>query len=359
MNPRSPLLAALFTLAAGCSVSVGGGTGVKPTTDGAAGDSPAQTSRVSAESKAWFQQCSAHYDEFMAKWKPIDDEANAVIVATKDGDFYAGAAKLSGQISRTCVAAKTTGWKLGYANTDGTGLALMKALLKLQLRSKKGGIQLLDQAQFHDIVRNLPTTGDDFIDRSYFCLGVQNNGLALPAGSATPRFGGMSGVPYNTAHWLTDAELTRFNARFSALTKDANDTLTELDKQLLHTAGEVGRIKQLKKLPDGSTSVVAKRVEAPYECQHTGNYHWDGVGYNDCSYVDRAAVEIYGFTATFTEVPPGDLKVGDFVSFSGQVGGKAPSNVEMTNAKWDGHLIHSVMRAKKMVFEIPRIETCR
>lgn len=369
MRQSIPFFVAAFTFAAGCSFSVG--TGSKSSTgegepsgsgsgSGADPGEGAKVSNVSAESKAWFQECSGHYDAFMAKWKAIDDEARAVIQQTKDGEFYPGAAKLTAQITKTCVAAKATGWTLRYANNEGTGLALQVALAKLQLKGKKGGIQLFDTVQFHDMVRNLPTTGDDTFDRNAFCLMVQNNnGIALPAGSEKPRFAPMGGVPYNTVHWMTEAERTTFNEKFAALTKDANDTLVELDKQLLHTAGEVGRVKQVKKNPDGSVTVNAKRVEAPYECQHTGNYRWDGVGYNDCTYVDKAPVEIYGFTARFAEVPPGDIKAGDFIGFSGQVNGKAPSNVEMADAKWEGHFIRYVMRSKKMVFEIPRIEVCR
>ncbi len=370
MRHAIPLFVATVTLAAGCSFSVGGGS--KSTTGEAdpngsgsgsssgSGEAAPKASNVSAESKAWFKECSAHYDDFMSKWKAIDDEAKAVIDQTKDGDFYPGAAKIGAQITKTCVAAKATGWPLRYANNEGTGLALQVALAKLQLKGKKGGIQLFDTVQFHDMVKNLPTTGDAEFDRNAFCLSVQNNnGIALPAGSSEARFAPLGGIPYNTAHWMNDAELKTFNEKFAALTKDANDTLIALDKQLLHTAGEVGRVKQVKKNPDGSTTVVAKRVEAPYECQHTGNYHWDGAGYNDCSYVDKAPVEIYGFTAHFTELPPSDLKAGDFVMFQGQVNGKAPSNVEMADAKWEGHFIRSVMRAKKMVFEIPRIEVCR
>jgi hypothetical protein len=356
-------------LVAGCSFSVG--TGSKTTAgegessgSGSGSDSGGTTSapaaKVSAESKAWFKECSAHYDDFMSKWKAIDDEAKAAIDQTKDGDFYPGAAKLTAQITKTCVAAKATGWPLQYANNQGTGLALQVALAKLQLKGKKGGVQLFDTVQFHDMARNLPTTGDAEFDRNAFCLMVQNNnGIALPAGSSEARFAPMGGVPYNTAHWMTDAELKTFNDKFSALTKDANDTLIGLDKQLLHTAGEVGRVKSVKKNPDGSTTITAKRVEAPYECAHTGNYHWDGAGYNDCTYVDKAPVEIYGFTAHFSEVPPGDLKAGDFVGFQGQVNGKAPSNVEMADAKWEAHIVNYVMRAKKMVFQISRIEVCR
>ena len=103
------------------------------------------------------------------------------------------------------------------------------------------------------------------------------------------------------------------------------DALDELQRQFVQTGGEIGRIKSVKKQPDGSIVVTAKRVDTPYECQHTGVYQWDGAGFNDCTYVDKAPVEIYGFTARFTDLPPSDLKVGDSINFHGTVGGKVPS----------------------------------
>lgn len=364
-NVTIPVLVAAAALAVGCkfSVSAGGannngssGENQQDGTTSSGGDSKAAEPQVTEASKAWFKECSAHYDEFMSKWKPIDDEARKVIQETENGDFYAGAQKLTAQITKTCVSAKTTGWMLRYANNEGTGQALQQALARLQMKSKKGAVQLFDTVQFHDMVRNMPTTGDEEFDRNAFCLSVHNQGLQLPGGG---RFGAVGGVGYNVAHWMTKAELDKFNAKFSSITKAASDVLEEHDKQLLHTASEYGRIKSVKKEADGSYSIVGKRIETPYECAHTGNYHWDGAGYNDCSYVDKAPVEVYSFTAHFKDVPPSDLKVGDFLMYSGQVNGKAPSNVEMANAKWEGALIYRVMRAKKVPFEIARIEVCR
>lgn len=351
---------ALSALSAGCSF-VSGTPDAQPAREPRREEPAAEPrQQVSPESKAWFTECSAHYDAFMSKWKPIDDEAKAVIAESKDAAFYVAAPKLAGQLSKTCIAAKATGWPLqGYAYTRGTGLALMIALAKLQLRASKGAVSLFNTPEVHEMVRNLPTTGDDFIDRNYFCLMAQNQGLPLPKGSAAARFSPFEGVPYNTAHWMTPADLRRFNERFSAITKDTAATLDDLAKQFVPGGGDVGRVKQVKKLPDGATSVVAKRVEAPYECQHTGNYQWNGVAFNDCTYVDRPAVEIYGFTVKLADLPPSDVKVGDFISFSGTVGGKAPSNVEMTDAKWDAHFIWSVVRNKKPVYELPRLEPCR
>ena len=69
-------------------------------------------------------------------------------------------------------------------------------------------------------------------------------------------------------------------------------------------------------------------------------------------------MEVYGFTARFADVPPSEVKVGDFIGFSGTVGGKVPSNVEMANASWEGLFIRYVYRNKKAVLDIPRLEYC-
>lgn len=359
-------VASACALLTACSFSVS--TGSKPSgqpegTEGSgdgAGDAKNKASSytVSPESKAWFEECSRHYDAFMSTWKPIEDEAQAVITEVKDASFHVAAPKLAGQIVKTCVTGKKGAWGTqGYADRRGTGMALRIALAKVQLRTKKGAVPLFHDAEY-DMVRNLPTTGDDFLDRNAFCLMVQNNNMKLPEGSPKPYFMALGGQPANSVHWLTDAERERFNEKYKAITDDTAKTLEELGKQYVHTGGETGKVKGVKKETDGSITVTAKRVEAPYDCQHTGVYHWDGVAYNDCSYVDRAPVEIYGFTAHFADVPPSDIKVGDFVNFSGTVNGKAPSNVEMANAKWEVLGIASIFRSKKAVYDLPRITKC-
>lgn len=358
-------ICALGLLLTSCSFSIytsGSRAGGDPADTAATSDAtstPAPARAVSPESKAWFEKCSAHYDSFMSEWKPLEDEARAVIAETKDAAFYVAAPKLAGQLTKTCVTGKKGKWGTqGYADRRGTGIALRVALAKAQLRANKGAVRLFDDPAEHEMVRNLPTTGDDFVDRNAFCLMVQQNNMMLPEGSSERYFMALGGNPSNSAHWLSDAELARFNEKYKALTDDAAKTLQDLAKQFLQTGGEVGKVKQVKKQPDGSTVITAKRVETPYECQHTGVYRWDGVGYNDCSYVDRAPVEIYGFTARFTDLPPGDLKVGDFINFSGTVGGKVPSNVEMANAAWEVLLLRSVFRNKKVVYELDRVKTC-
>ena len=351
-------------LLAACSFSVSTGSKTSGTPEGS-GDTPVDATpattgyTVSPESKAWFQECSQHYDAFMSKWKPLDDEAQAVINEVKDASFHVAAPKLTGQIVKTCVTGKKLDWGThGYADKRGTGMALRIALAKIQLRTNKGAVPLFHDSEY-DMVRNLPTTGDDFIDRNAFCLMVQNNNMKLPDGSPKPYFMALSGQPANSVHWLTDAERERFNERYKAVTDETAKVLQDLAKQYVHTGGEIGKVKGVKKESDGSLTVTAKRVEVPYDCQHTGVYHWDGVAYNDCSYVDRSPVEIYGFSAHFADVPPSDIKVGDFVSFSGTVNGKAPSNVEMANAKWEVLGIAQIMRAKKAVYDLPRITDCR
>lgn len=360
----APILVTLLcALPAGCSFSVGTGSGNTPSSDPASADStdpgtPAVTA-VTPESKAWFDQCSAHYDEFMSKWKPIDDEAHAAIKEAEGATFYASAAKLTSQLVKTCVSGKELRAKsIGYADRRGTALALRIAVAKLQLRASKGSNRLFTDAMEHEMVESVPTVQDDSFDRNAFCLAVHNaNGLPLPDGT---RFAPLSGTRHNSAHWMTSAELAKFNERYSALTKETADTLSGLAKQYVHSAGEVGKIKQVKKSADGSTTVVAKRVEAPYECKHTGVYTWSGTSYNDCTYVDLPAVEIYGFTARFpvADPPPVDLKVGDYISFSGTTGGKVPNNNEKTDAKWDVNFVWSVTRNKKPIHELVRINDC-
>lgn len=365
MNLLPASVVALGLLLTSCSFSVSTGSkqggepgGSGDSTDGeTSGARPARA--VSAESKAWFEKCSAHYDSFMAEWKPLEDEAKAVIAETKDAPFNVAGPKLAGQLTRTCVAGKKGKWGTkGYADKRGSGLALRIALAKAQLRANRGAVRLFTDPMEHEMVENLPTTGDDFVDRSAFCLMVQQNNMQLPEGSSERYFMALGGQPSNSAHWLDDDELARFNERYKAISQDTVDTLKALAGQFVQTGGEVGKIKQVKKQQDGSYLVTAKRVETPYECQHTGVYHWDGVGYNDCTYVDRQAVEIYGFTAHFTDVPPSDLKAGDFISFSGTVGGKVPSNVEMSGASWEVLLLRSVYRNKKAVYDLARVETC-
>lgn len=358
---------ALSCLLSACSFSVSTGGGSKPAEDDPQSSGNGSSEKggsaasytPSAESKAWFEKCSAHYDAFMSEWKPLEDEARTVIAETKDAPFYTAAPRLAGQFKKSCVEGKKGKWGTqGYADKRGTGVALLVAIAKAQLQAKKGAVRLFSDPIEDVMVNNLPTTGDDFVDRNAFCLMVQQNNMQLPEGSPERYFMAMGGQPRNSVHWLTEAERERFNERYKALTKEAADTLQALGKQFLQTGGEVGKVKSVKKQPDGSTLITAKRVETPYECRHTGVYHWDGVQYNDCSYVDRAPVEIYGFTARFADVPPSELKVGDFIGFAGTVGGKVPSNVEMANASWEGLFLQYVYRNKKAVLDIPRLDYC-
>jgi hypothetical protein len=353
-------------LAAGltsCTVST---SSHKPAEDPGS-DSPASTGgsekpsghAVSAESKAWFEKCSAHYDSFMAEWKSVDEEARTVISETKEAPYYTAASKLTAQLTKTCVAAKQGKWKMKrMADDRGTGLALRLALAKAQARNKKGAFRLFTDAMEGDMVRNLPSTGDDFFDRNAFCLNVQMNNMSLPEGSSERYFMALDGQPHNSVHWLSDADREKFNAKYKELTDDAAETLRELAKQFVPTTGEYGRVKGVKKEADGSLVITAKRVEVPYDCQHTGNYHWDGVAFNDCSYVDRPAVEVYGFTAHLADAPPSDVKAGDFIYFAGTAGGKVPNNNEMANAKWEVLALSSIFRNKKPAFEIARVEQC-
>jgi hypothetical protein len=361
------LSALVASVVAGCSFSIGTGSGTA-SSGGSSGSSedpqgsetPKPATVVTPESKAWFEECSGHYDELMKKWKPVDDEAQALSKEAESAEsFYTVASKISGQLQKTCVQAKETGMKsAGYGDAAGTALTLRRALAKLQLRTNRvSGGNLFDNYSIDEMVNHVPTTGDDWFDRNAFCLAVHNaNGMTPPG---KERFAPLSGTRRNSAHWLTADELEKFNKTYSALTKETADTLNAIAKQYVHTDGEVGKIKSVKKLADGSTAVTAGRVESPYECKHTGVYTWNGSSYNDCTIVDLPAREIYPFSATFKDPPPVDLKAGDWISFSGTVGGKVPDNREKgNNAKWEGMFFWSVTRGKKTLYEVDRVKHC-
>jgi hypothetical protein len=311
----------------------------------------------SAESRAWFAECSKHYDEFMAQWKPIDDEAQAAIQASKDQPFAVAAAKLTSQITKTCVDAKKLDWSLRNADIHGTGISLRIALAKAQAKDHMGVVSLFG-SDVTDLVQNPPMTGDDFVDRNEFCLNVQKSNMALPPKGQNKYFEALSGQPRNSVHWLTTEELDKFNARRTAILDEQRAVMNELSKQFVPTGGETGRIKSVTKNADGSLSASLGRVESPYECRHTGTYRWDGVAFNDCTYVDLAPREIYGFSAHFTKLPPTGLKAGDTVFFQGTVNGKPPSNVETTNAKWEVLHVSSVFRGSKPAYQVSEVRSC-
>ncbi len=117
------------------------------------------------------------------------------------------------------------------------------------------------------------------------------------------------------APWMTRKEKAEFTARVNELLEKTRLALNAIiDK---HNAwneihgrtygGDYGVVKQVKVQPDGSTLAQCKAIDTPYTCAHTGNYHWNGVAYNDCDIVDLPPRETYAFSVVFKELPSAGL----------------------------------------------------
>lgn len=313
----------------------------------AAGDD--QPDRYAKES---FDKCATAFDAAYARWKPTDEKAKKAITASASDTFYAGYGKLVGQFSETCKNARLLSRDSSaedqrafevFAKVDGRGTALELGLaaVRLQIRNKVFlSTPIADGNYEHiwEVAKKLPFTGDASFDRNEYCGGGEYNA----------RLG-----------WLPKAERVAFLAKRKGLVAQQEALMKQLAEGLetvrLKARSDRGRVKAVKKLPDGSLEVSVKNLYGGSVCNHTGNYTFNGTFWSDCSYSGAVEKEIYPFSARFPagNLPPTGVNVGDVVSLTGV---RTPGTNERDaadGARYDEPYVSSIERGGKMVWDAP------
>lgn len=355
------LLAPLLLVTSACGMF---GTQTKATPEGETAQKDGQQGDYtpSAESRAWFEKCSGHYDEQMKTWKPLLDESRAAIEESKKLPFYEAVGKLSVQAQKICVdGGKLNSGGLGWHESAGVRLLVANELMeRVVARGNKVGLL---SGNFRNFVADeVPLTGDDDFDRATFCLAAQLKNLNLPGST----FGRLQSQPANAAHWMTPSELAAYNKKHEAVVAEFGKRLRAIDDlasapgddgKAYMVQGDYGKVLGVKKDGAGFSATLA-HITVPYSCQHSGNWRFNGAEWTDCDYVDASPVVSYKFSARFDELPAVGLKTGDFVMFTGLVGGKVATEAKKADARWDGSFVYRIERAKKPVYASKTLGLC-
>lgn len=371
---RSRLASLSFVLAiAGCAQlqSLTGRPAGSPTTAGGPATADTTTSTSSARApeggghdatvgddrpdryaKERFDKCAAAFDAAYARWKPTDEKAKKAISASASEPFYAGYGKLVGQFSETCKNARllsrdTTAEDQRafevFSKVDGRGTALELGLaaVRLQIRNKVFlSTPIADGNYEHiwEVAKKLPFTGDAAFDRNEYCGGGDYNARL---------------------DWLPKPERVAFLAKRKELIATQEALMKQLAEGLetvrLKARSDRGRVKAVKKLPDGTLEMSVMNLYGGAVCNHTGNYTFNGTFWSDCSYSGAVEKEIYPFSARFPagSLPPTGVNVGDVVSLTGL---RTPGNNERDaadGARYDDPYVSGVERGSKLVWDAP------
>lgn len=302
--------------------------------------------------KERFDKCATAFDAAYARWKPIDEKAKKAIAASTADTFYVGYGKLVGQFSETCKNARllsrdTTAEdqrafdSFSKVDSGGTALELALAAVRLQVLRKvflDTPIASGNYPHIWEVAKKLPLTGDAAFDRNEYCGGGEYNARL---------------------EWLPKAERVAFLAKRKGLIAAQEALMKQLAEGLetvrLKAHSDRGRVKAVKKLPDGTLEVSVKNLYGGSVCNHTGNYTFNGTFWSDCSYSGAVEKEIYPFSARLPagNLPPTGVNVGDVVSLTGL---RTPGNNERDaadGARYDEPYVSSVERGGKMVWDAP------
>lgn len=342
----------LFAASAGCKFSVGGGTsgpsnGGTSTEAGETGSSGGEAtespSAVEARQKAMerFQECSAEFDALYGAWKAQDEKTRKVISEAEGQSFLEGYPKLIAQAHENCEAAKKyrddpkLRGVMVWARTKGSAINLAVAIAKMQVKHDVTPANALDR-RLSEYLKDAEFTGDTEFDKAEYCA-----------------------KSWGSFPWLPPAERAAQTERHTkAVTANEKTINAMVDAQnaiLKDVGADRGRVKAVKKNPDGSLELNVKNLYGGSVCNHTGNYTWNGTFWSDCSYSGAAEKEIYPFTVKLTadRVPAAGIKVGDIISVWGlRTPGQNPRDPK-ENAVYKGIFVDSIFRGNKMVWDVP------